>query len=400
MSTEECAGVMSGNKALPREAVGQTVDSPAIYEGLSGVVVGRSAICDVNGERGTLSYRGYDIGELARHATFEETVHLLWYGDLPNRNQLDELTAGLCEQREIGERVIRILEMLPADVEPMDALRTAISALSFPANGNGRPPAGDKQAVCLVAKAPTIVASFYRQRQGLAPIQPRTDLSHAANFLYMIHGDAPTETQAKTMDLAMLLMAEHGYNASTFAARVTAATLTDMVSAITSAIGTLKGPLHGGANEQAMRMMLEIGDTANVEPYICDALDRKQRIMGFGHRVYRTMADPRSVYLRDRLSELCAESGDFHFYKLATKIADTVEAQKGLFPNVDFYMAPVLYLLGVPLELFVTVFAISRVPGWAAHVMEQHANNKIIRPLSAYVGPENRTYQPIDRRRD
>jgi citrate synthase len=200
------------------------------------------------------------------------------------------------------------------------------------------------------------------------------------------------------MDLAMVLMAEHGFNASTFAARVTAATLADMVSSVTSAISTLKGPLHGGANEQAMRMMLEIGDVANVVPYIDDALARKQRIMGFGHRVYRTSADPRAAYLRASLFDLCADLGDFHFYELATAIAETVEAKKGLYPNVDFYAAPVLHLLGIPLELFVTVFAISRVPGWAAHVMEQHTNNKLIRPLSAYVGPENRVYTPTEDR--
>lgn len=370
-----------------------------VYEGLSGVVISASAICDVNGERGTLSYRGYDIGELACRATFEETAHLLWYGNLPNRHELDTLTARLTAERELNGAADLILTALPAHVEPMDALRTAVSSLTCNGNDSQDPDSIQKaQAICLVAKFPTIVARFYRHRHSLPSIAPRPDLSHAANFLYMILGHTPTTLQAQTMDLAMLLMAEHGFNASTFAARVTAATLSDMHAAVTSAVSTLKGPLHGGANEQAMRMMLEIGDVANVEPYIDSALARKQRIMGFGHRVYRHTADPRAAYLRASLFDLCAELGDFHFYELATTIAEVVKARKGLYPNVDFYAAPVLYLLGIPLELFVSVFASSRVPGWTAHVMEQYANNKLIRPLSTYVGPENRVYCPIDDR--
>ncbi|MCU0520688.1 MAG: citrate/2-methylcitrate synthase [Anaerolineae bacterium] len=372
--------------------------SQPIHEGLAGVVIGSSAICDVNGERGTLTYRGYDIGELACHATFEETVHLLWHGDLPNQTQLDLLSARLADEREISEAVEQVLAALPEHIQPMDALRTASSALSCPSNGDSGSLSSEQQAICLVAKLPTIAAAHYRRRRSLPRVHPRRDLSHAANFLYMIHGEEPTERQAKTMDLAMLLMAEHGFNASTFAARVTAATLADIVSAVTSAISTLKGPLHGGANEQAMRMMLEIGDVAHVASYIDDALARKQRIMGFGHRVYRTSADPRAAYLRGSLFDLCAESGDFHLYELATTIAEAVETKKGLYPNVDFYAAPVLYLLGIPLELFVSVFAISRVPGWTAHIMEQHTNNKLIRPLSAYVGPEDRVYRPIGQR--
>ena len=375
-------------------------DTPPVYKGLAGVVIASSEICHVDGERGTLSYRGYDVGELACHATFEETVHLLWYGDLPTRSELSDLTARMAAERDTSDAVWDILTMLPPSVEPMDALRTAVSTLCYP----GVPIGADcatanlEQAIRLVAMAPTIVASYYRHQKGLPRIRPNAELGHAANFLYMIHGEVPTELAASSMDLAMLLMAEHGFNASTFAARVTAATLADMVSAITTAISTLKGPLHGGANQRAMQMMLEIGDVANVEAYVTDALARKQRIMGFGHRVYRTAADPRSAYLRGRLYELCADLGEFHFYEMATAIAETVENKKGLYPNVDFYAAPVLYLLGVPLEMFVTVFAISRMPGWAAHVMEQQSDNRLIRPLSAYTGPENRTYRPIDER--
>ncbi len=374
--------------------------TPAIHEGLAGVVIGHSKICAVNGEQGTLSYRGYDIGEMACHASFEETVYLLWYGDLPTQDQLTDFTGRLVAEREIEDAVWRILTLLPTNVEPMDALRTAVSALSCAEENSSTSSAAanEEQATRLVARVPTIVANYYRHQHGLERIHPDPTLGHAANFLYMIHGETPTGMTVSSMDLAMLLMAEHGYNASTFAARVTAATLADMYSAVTTAVGTLKGPLHGGANRRAMQMMLEIGDAANAESYISDALARKERIMGFGHRVYRGAPDPRSAYLRGRLYELCAEMGDFHFYELATAIAETVEAKKGLYPNVDFYAAPVLYLLGIPLSLFVPVFAASRIPGWTAHVMEQQTNNRIIRPLSAYVGPENRTYLPIEQR--
>lgn len=371
-----------------------------VREGLAGVVIAQSEISHVDGERGTLSYRGYDIGELACHATYEETVYLLWHKELPTRDELEALSNKLKAERDIDETIWRILAILPQTVEPMDALRTTVSALSCADEDNG-----DRCLACnlekaqrLVAKFPTIVANYYSYRNNKGRVHPHPELNHAANFLYMIHGKAPTEMQAQSMDMAMLLMAEHGFNASTFAARVTAATLSDMYSAVTTAIGTLKGPLHGGANRRAMQMMLEIGDIDNVKPYIQDALARKQRIMGFGHRVYKTAPDPRSAYLRGRLYELCAERGDFHYYELATAIAETMEAEKGLYPNVDFYAAPLLYLLGIPLELFVPVFAISRIPGWTTQVMEQYAHNRLIRPLSTYVGPDDRSYLPIDAR--
>ncbi|MBN1249137.1 MAG: citrate synthase [Anaerolineae bacterium] len=373
---------------------------PPVHEGLAGVVIAQTEICAVDGERGTLSYRGYDIGELACHATFEETVYLLWHGELPSREELDAFSTSLAADRDIDDTIWRILTILPQTVDPMDALRTTVSALSCSDDDRG-----DRCLACnlekgrhLVAKFPTIVANYYSYQNGNGRVRPNPDLGHAANFLYMIHGKVPTEMQARSMDMAMLLMADHGFNASTFAARVTAATLSDMYAAITTAIGTLNGPLHGGANRRAMQMILQIGDVDNVESYITGALARKERIMGFGHRVYKTAPDPRSAYLRGRLYELCAELGDFHFYELATAIAETVEAKKGLYPNVDFYAAPLLYLLGIPLELFVPVFAISRIPGWTAQVMEQYARNRLIRPLAAYVGPDGRTYRPISDR--
>ena len=389
-----------GNHSEAQDVEDDTSASKApVYEGLAGVVIAATEICDVDGERGILSYRGYDIGELACHATFEETAYLLWHGELPTRTALEAFSAELAAEREIDDALWEIITRLPPTIDPMDALRTAVSALASCDPRDGVCRDGDiAQAQRLVAKLPTIVANIYRHRHEMGRIHPNPELSQAANFLSMIRDTAPTETESAAMDLAMLLMAEHGFNASTFAARVTTATLADMVSAITTAIGTLKGPLHGGANQRAMQMMLEIGDVSNVEAYVDIALARKQRIMGFGHRVYRKAADPRSAYLRGRLYELCAASGDFRLYELATTIAETVEAKKGLYPNVDFYAAPVLHLVGVPLELFVTVFAISRVPGWTAHVMEQIANNRLIRPLAAYVGPGDRTYRPIEER--
>lgn len=392
---------MLRNTDSTESTVSDTTDAAMaqIQEGLAGIVIAKSAISDVNGERGTLCYYGYDIGDLACHSTYEETVYLLFYGELPTAEQLTAFTERLTAEREIDEVTWRVLMMLPPHVEPMEALRTAVSMISCTdgENGDCRHPSNLDKAISLTAKFPTLVARYYRYQQGLDPIDPNPDLGHAANFLYMLHGTLPTEQQAQAMDLAMLLMAEHGYNASTFAARVTASTLSDMYSAICSAIGTLKGPLHGGANRRAMQMMLEIGSVENVKPYLAAALKAKKRIMGFGHRVYRTQADPRSAYLRGRLYELCAEVGDFQWYELATAIADTMETEKGLYPNVDFYCAPLLYLLGIPLELFVPIFAISRVPGWATHVIEQYANNKLIRPLSLYDGPD-RVYVPIAER--
>lgn len=375
---------------------------PQVQSGLAGVVVAECDIAKVDGERGTLSYRGYDIGDLACHSTFEEVVYLLWYEELPTREELDAFSAALASEREIDETTWQVLTMLPSDVEPMDALRTAVSTLACadPANENGKVSHEEnlRKATKLVAKFPTVVANYYRHLNGKPRIHPDPTLSHAANFLYMLSGTYPEETQAKAMDLAMLLMAEHGFNASTFSARVTASTLSDMYAAITTAIGTLKGPLHGGANQRAMEMMLEIGEIDRVESYIKEALAAKKRIMGFGHRVYKKAPDPRSAYLRGRLYELCADLQDFHFYNLATAIAETVEAQKGLYPNVDFYAAPMLYLVGIPLELFVTIFAISRIPGWTTHVMDQYGHNRLLRPLSDYVGPEDCTYVPIDQR--
>jgi citrate synthase len=371
-----------------------------VRAGLEGVVIAESVISAVDGDEGRLSYRGIDIGDLARHSTFEETVYLLWWDKLPTREELDAFTVELAEERELDPSVRRLIASLPGRASPMDALRTAVSALacSDADDGDRSPEANMRDALSLTAKLPTIVAYHYRHLRGQSLVPPSPYLGHAANFLYMLHGRRPTEQEARAMDLAMLLMVDHGFNASTFAARVTASTLSDMVSAITTAIGTLKGSLHGGANRRAMEMLLEVGDADHAAAYIDETLAAGKRIMGFGHRVYKRSADPRAAYLRAMLYDLCAAADDFTFFHLTATIADIVEARKGLYPNVDFYTAPLLYTLDVPLELFTPIFAMSRVPGWTAQVMEQYAHNRLLRPLCSYVGHRDRAYVPLETR--
>lgn len=374
--------------------------SAEIKKGLEGVVVTDSTICVIDGQEGSLRYRGIDISDLAQHSTYEETVYLLWFGELPNRAQLDAFKAELAGERELGDSVRNVLAALPGDLQPMEALRTIVSVLSCcdpDAADNGRE-ANLRKAVRLTARLPTLVAYHYCHSTGAEWIPPDPDLGHAANFLYMLRGERPTLLEERAMDLSLVLMAEHGMNASTFAGRITASTLSDMYSAITSAIGTLKGPLHGGANQRAMEMLLEIGDLDNVEPYITLALAAKKRIMGFGHRVYRSVIDPRSAHLQDMLHKLCVETGDLQWCQLALAVAEVVAEKKGLYPNVDFFTGPLLYLLGVPMDLFTPIFAVSRIAGWAAHLMEQYENNRLLRPLSNYVGPLTRPYVPIERR--
>jgi citrate synthase len=369
-------------------------------EGLEGFVVTTSKICALDGARGRIQYRGIDIADLARCSTYEETAYLLWFGELPTQSQLDVFQARLAAGREVGTGIWNTLTSLPGVPKPMEALRTVVSALSCcdPDNGNnGRNPNFNK-AIRLAAKMPTVVAYYYRHRRGAERVPPDPNLSHAANFLYMLRGERPSDLEAQAMDAAMILMADHELNASTFAARVTASTLAGMYAAITSAIGTLSGPLHGAANQRAMEMLLEIGELDNVEPYIKAALAAKKRIMGFGHRVYKNVIDPRAIVLREMLYELCMQTGNCHFYYLSTAVAEVVKEQKGLDPNVDFYAAPLLYTLGIPLDLFTPIFATSRIVGWTAHVMEQCENNRLLRPLSQYVGDVGKPYVPVEER--
>lgn len=367
--------------------------------GLEGVVAATTAICTVDGENARLIYYGYDVEELADKVSFEEVIHLLWYGRLPTRKQLAALEEGLKFSRPLPEEVIDILRAFPSYSQPMEVLRTAVSSLSaFDRNAcYYSQHANMCKAVRLTAQIPTVVAAYHRLRNGQKPVEPRQDLGHAANFVYMLNGEDPNPVAVKAMDIALNLHAEHELNASTFAARVSAATLADMYSAITAAIGTLSGPLHGGANEQVLMMLQEIGTVDRAEAYIREKLAKKEKIPGFGHRVY-THKDPRAVYMRDMEKALAETLGKPEIYEMSTRIEKLMMDEKKLFPNVDFYSAGVYSLLGIPADLFTPIFAVSRIAGWTAHVMEQYANNRLIRPRAEYVGPLDRKFIPIDQR--
>ena len=372
--------------------------------GLEGVIAARTALSHVYGEEGRLVYGGYEIADLAEHASFEEVCHLLWYGDLPDRAQLARLKEALARGAPVDDTVLAIVEAAPADAHPMSTLRTAISALGLvdpDAEDNGAE-ANLRKAIRLTAQTVTVTAAIARVRAGRQPVPPRTGLSLAANLLHMIHGDPPDRLAERIVDSALIVHAEHGMNASTFAARVTAATLSDMHSAVTSAVGTLKGPLHGGANEQVMHMLLEIQEPDAAADYVREKLARGEKVMGFGHRVYRT-TDPRAPILKRYAEELAARGGDTRWLQVSEAVQAAMRAEmdrkgKPVYPNVDFFSASVYYTLGIPLDLFTDVFACARMAGWTAHVMEQHANNRLIRPASEYVGPEGRVVRPIEER--
>ncbi len=371
-----------------------------VQEGLRGVVVGNSSICIIDGEEGSLRYRGIDVGEFARHATYEETAYLLWFGELPTQAQLEKLSSLLVEYRDLDWGVKHVIRALPRTLEPMEALRTVVSVLpsSDPQSNDYNYGANIDKAIRLTAKFPTVVAYYQRHQEEQEFVSPDPDLGYAANFLYMLRGERPSPFEAETMNQTVVLMAEHGFNASTFAARVTASTFSDMYSAITTAVGTLKGPLHGGANQRTMEMMLKIGTLENVETFIARELETKRRIPGFGHRVYRRMADPRAAYFEEKLKALSEEAGDMHWYDMAVKIAQVVHDAKGLYPNVDYFCGPLLYTLGIPMDLFTPIFAISRIAGWTAHMIEQYENNQLLRPLSNYTGERVKAYVPIEAR--
>jgi 2-methylcitrate synthase len=361
-----------------------------------------SAICYLDGDQGVLAYCGYDIHDLAEHATFEEVCFLLWNGRLPTRAELGDLHSALAAARPLPERVLRLLRSLPP-ANGMDVLRTATSALahSDPDADDNSQAANTRKAVRLTAQLASLVATFgWMQARG-APIQPDPALGHAANFLYMLTGERPNATAVRAFDIALMLHADHELNASTFAARVTAATLSDIHSAIVSGIGTLKGPLHGGANADVMRMLLELGEDASaerIESTIRAKLARKEKIPGFGHRVYHT-EDPRATHLRRMSKELGQRAGNLRWYEMSQRIEALVKAEKKLNPNVDFYSASTYYMLGIPIDLFTPIFAVSRVSGWTAHVLEQYANNRLIRPRAEYIGPTYpQTFVPLERR--
>lgn len=357
-------------------------------EGLQDVVAATSSICYIDGQKGILSYRGIDIHDLAEHSTFEEVCHLLWFGHLPKQTELDEMTAVMGRSRALPEPVVQLLKSLPADAPPMDVLRTAVSALSHydPDAAANDKAANLRKTYRLTGQIASIVATADRIRNGREPVSPDSGLSHAANFVYMLTGKRPDATAERALDVALILHADHEFNASTFAARVTVATLTDIHSAIASAIGTLKGPLHGGANQDVMRMLIDIGETERAETYIKEALASKQKISGFGHRVYRT-EDPRATHLRGMSRDLSESSGTRKWFETSRVIEEVMKREKNINANVDFYSATVYYNLGIPVDLFTPLFAVSRISGWTAHVLEQLDNNRLIRPRAEYTGP-------------
>lgn len=378
---------------------GTAVVSAAFKEGLEDIVAATSSICFIDGVQGRLIYEGYSIDELAEHSTFEETAYLLWNGALPSRSQLDGFSSQLLENRGIPDSVYSMLRTSPKSAHPMGVLRSAVSFLGLtdPEADNNTPEANKRKALRLLAKIPVIVTTHHRLRNGLAPVPPSSSLGYAGSFLYMLNGTKPEKRQERVFDVCLILHADHEFNASTFAGRVTAATLSDMYSAVTSAIGALKGPLHGGANESVMKMLLEIGDVSNVDEYIHAALAAKKKISGFGHRVYKT-EDPRATVLRKMSKELGERIGNLRWYEMSVKIEKIVKEEKHLYPNVDFFSASVYYTLGIPIDLFTPIFAISRTAGWTAHILEQYAHNRLIRPLAEYTGPVDLHYEPIDKR--
>ena len=370
-------------------------------KGLEGVVATTSKICYIDGDRGVLAYRGIDIHELANQSNFEETCYLLWFGKLPTRQELSELHERLAEERKLDAAIIAMLRNAPPHALPMDVLRTVVSALSLydPQEKNNDSKANIDKGIRITSQIAMIVAAYDRIRKGKPVAEPDRTLSHAANFLLMLNGERPSATAERALDIALILHADHELNASTFAARVTAATLSDMHSAITSAIGALKGPLHGGANEAVFRILQSI-DESGADPidYVKDMLAQKKKIPGFGHRVYHT-EDPRATHLRAMSRDLGKASGQGKWFETSHKIEEFVKAEKKLNANVDFYSASTYHTLGIDVDLFTPIFAVSRVSGWAAHVIEQLNDNRLIRPRADYLGPQypNR-YIPIEQR--
>ncbi len=377
-----------------------TPTAPAPFsKGLEGVIAAQTRLSDVRGDIGQLIYCGYDINELAGKVTYEEVVHLLHHNHLPSLKELADMKETLAQFRDIPQGVIDIICKLPKDTPPMHVLRTAVSALGCfdTTSEDDSQHSQRRKALRLVAQVPVVTAYFHRNRQGLPLVPPDPSLGEAANFLWMVNGTKPTKDMEATMDVCYVLHADHGMNASTFSARVTIATLSDMYSAITTAIGTLKGPLHGGANEGVIKMLQEIGSLENVDGWVADALAQKKKIMGIGHRVYKVL-DPRAPHLKRMAQILSSQLGEPKWIQMSERIAELMLAKKKLHANVDFYSATVYYSLGIPTDLFTPLFAISRTSGWTAHVLEQLADNRLYRPESQYTGPVGLKVVPIEQR--
>ena len=376
-----------------------------IYRGLEGVHIDTTTISRIDGQRGELIYRGYDIRELADKASFEEVAYLLWHDDLPNRSELDAFHAELAPNFTVPEPVFDAFRSMPTDVHPMHAIRTAVSLLgALDPDAEGVDEANVRRiGRKLLAQFATFTAAYERIRSGKEPVAPDPELSVAANFLYMLNGERPTPAATRVMDVALVLHAEHGSNASAFVGRATASTLTDVYSAITAAVGALKGPLHGGANVGVMQALESIGSVEKVEPYVVDTLKKPNgRVMGFGHRVYKVM-DPRAIILKDVAQHLAEESGDSKWFEMSLEMERVMDREMGKLgkqvkPNVDFFSASVYRMLGLPRDMYTPIFAVSRISGWMAHLYEQYANNRIMRPRLTYDGPVGRTFTPIEQR--
>jgi citrate synthase len=375
-------------------------EEKAMIRGMEGVVAAESSVSYVDGIRGRLLYQGYDIHDLAEHTSFTETVFLLWRGRLPTRAERDTFRSEIVGEMRLPSQVVEMLRLTPPNSHPMAVLRTAVSMLANfdPDVEDQSPEANWRKAKRLLAQVPTIIADLQRIRSGQPLLSPDPNFGVSANFLYMVRGTPPNDLERKVMEVLMVLHADHELNASTFTARVIASTLGDMHSALAGALGALKGPLHGGANQRVMEMILDIPDVETVQAYIAGMLENKKRIMGFGHRVYRT-EDPRTRHLRKYSELLCESRNEVHLYEISQRIEQAVREAKGIYPNVDFYSATVQHALGIPPEYFTAVFAASRTAGWIAHIMEQYADNRLIRPDCHYIGEMSLPFLPIEERR-
>ena len=385
-----------------REVIDEFGRKAEYREGLEGVVAALSMISSIDGENGILLYRGIPIEQLAEHSTFEETSYFLLYGRLPQRQELAEFENKLQRRRQLQPALLDLIRTFPPAANAMDLLRTSVSALglydSDPANNTAEK--NLDRAIDLIAAFPTIVAAIQRRQSGKDFVAPRPDLNHAANFLYMVNGEAPTEYAARVLDVALILHADHGFNASTFTSRVVISSLSDMYAAITAAVGSLKGPLHGGANSEVMTTLLKIGSIEKVEAYVLERLKNKQKVMGFGHRVYHTY-DPRARLLSQYSQKLAQLTGNAKWFDMSKKVEEIMVrevGEKGIYPNVDFYSATVYYYMGLDQDLFTPIFAVSRIAGWTAHVLEQLQNNRLFRPRAIYPGEKNLPYVPIEQR--
>ncbi len=374
-------------------------ESTAASAGLRGVVAAQSSIGDVNGEEGILIYQGYNIHDLAEHSTFEEVVFLLWNGRLPNREELADLKASFQANYAPPSAVIELMKQYPKDADAMDVLRTAVSTLDFydkEGQSTEREPALNA-SIKMTAQMPALVAAWERIRNGKDVIAPDSNLNIAENFLYMLRGEKADEDEARMFDVCLILHADHELNASTFTTRVIAGTLADVYGAVTGGIAALSGPLHGGANTNVMKMLIEIGSLDKVDSWVDDALAAKRKIMGIGHAVYKT-EDPRATWLRKYSKHMSEKKGEMKWFEMSQRVEKLMHEKKGMFPNVDFYSASTYYLMGIPLDLFTPIFAISRVSGWTGHILEQYGNNKLIRPRAEYIGARDLKYVPIEER--